>query len=483
MPNPDRPNILVIMSDQHNRHVAGCYGDELVRTPNIDRLAAEGVALDSAYCNYPLCCPARSSFMAGRHPFEIEAWANPYVLPSHLPTFAHALGRAGYRTVLCGRMHFNGPDQRHGFAERIFPECGGGPTGMLGNTNRFHRDSISKSGPGRNDYLLYDQHVTDAAVEWLGGAGASGDGPFCLVVGLVGPHCPFVCPPELFERYFDAVTVPKPAELELATRHPYARRAGASSDIDDLSEHEIRRTRAAYYGMIDFDDRQVGRILDALDAAGLTQRTAVVYTSDHGDMAGEHGLWWKMSFYEGSAGVPMVMSWPGRLPAGRRVSAPVTLADLAATLVEVGGCDPIPGASARGFADLLTGGDDDGREAFSELIGDMFLPPNGPSGGPARMLRRGPWKCNYYHGDRPELFHLGEDPAETNDRAADPACRDVLEAMTARILDGWDPERIAARAAELLALRDYTRSAPADPSVLAGEYWQAPADYGYVEPV
>jgi choline-sulfatase len=181
--------------------------------------------------------------------------------------------------------------------------------------------------------------------------------------------------------------------------------------------------------------------------------------------------------------VPLVVSFPPVLPQGRRVAAPVTLADLAATLVDLAGAEPIPGATARSFADLLAGGADDGREAFCELIGDMFLGRVGPSGAAARMLRRGSWKCNYYHGEGAELFNLGDDPGEMNDLAADGACRDVLEAMTARILDGWDPEHVGARAAALLALRNYTRPAPADPSVLAGEHWQAPKDYGYVDPV
>ena len=162
MPTAAQPNILLIMSDQHSPHVVGCYGDTVVRTPNIDALAARGVAFDNAYTNYPLCCPARMSFMSGREPYELQGWHNGFVLPSGTPTWAHALGNAGYETLLCGRMHFNGPDQRHGFQRRIFPEVGGNSTGELGGTNRFGRLSMEKSGPGKNHFLLYDQECTDA---------------------------------------------------------------------------------------------------------------------------------------------------------------------------------------------------------------------------------------------------------------------------------------------------------------------------------
>jgi choline-sulfatase len=182
--------MLVIMSDQHNKHVTGCYGNPVVSTPNMDRLASQGVRFDSAYCPFPLCAPSRMAFMTGREPSEIGAYDNRSVLDSNVPTFAHALGRQGYETVLCGRMHFNGPDQRHGFQSRIFPEVSSNATGTLTGTTGFLRTGIEKSDPGRNHYLLYDRECVGQAVRWIRDRHRSGpDQPFMMVVGLVGPHC------------------------------------------------------------------------------------------------------------------------------------------------------------------------------------------------------------------------------------------------------------------------------------------------------
>ena len=485
MASEKRPNILLIMSDQHNRRIAGCYGDPVVQTPNLDALAGRGVVFENAYCNYPLCAPSRMCFMSGREPYELGAWMNQYTLPTSVPTFAHALGQAGYEVVLCGRMHFNGPDQRHGFQKRIFPEVGGPSVGQLVHTNQFVRTSMEKSGPGRNHYLLYDRDCAEAARRFLEDYAYGGDEkPLCLVVGFVGPHCPFVCPEREFEKYFDAVSVPTYTPEYLDGRHPYSRRYAKSSLIDDLTEHEIRRTRAAYYGMIDFDDQQVGAILGTLEETGLAEDTAVIYTSDHGDLAGEHGLWWKMSLYEGSAGVPLIASWPGHFPEGRREAMPVTLADLAPTLADLGGAPEIPGVRLEGFADALRSGrGDPDRAVFSELIGDSVPLPNGPSGGPSRMMRRGDWKCNYYHGEPPELFNLAEDPDEMVNRAGDPACRAVLNGMLAEILREWDPEKVEGELREQRRVFDYIRAAPADPTSLAGERWRGPRNYGSVNPV
>ena len=485
MPQHDRPNIVLVMSDQHNKHIAGCYGDRVIRTPHLDALAERGVTFTNAYGNFPLCAPARMTFMTGRQPCELGIWDNGGMLGSDVPTFAHALGIAGYETVLCGRMHFNGPDQRHGFHRRIFPEVSGHAAGQLVGTNGFRRTSMEVSGPGRNHYLLYDEQCTAAGVEWLAErTRGSDDRPFCLVVGLVGPHCPFVCPRDLFDYYHPRIDVPRCPADYIGRMHPYARGFRRQSRIEDLTDEEIRRTRAAYYGMIEFDDRMVGQLVQALREAGLADNTAVIYTSDHGDMAGEHGLWWKMSFYEGSAGVPLVASFPGRFREGETEPAVVSLVDLAPTLARIGGAPEIPGATGRSLMDLLTGdGAPADRVAFAELWCGPTWTDQGPSGGPARMLRRGDWKCNVYHNEPAELFNLADDPDEMVDRAADPTCRDTLDRMVADIRRDWDPAAVDAAAQAQSDMRAYVRRSPGDRSMLAGEYWLGPENYGCVEPV
>ena len=238
--------------------------------------------------------------------------------------------------------------------------------------------------------------------------------------------------------------------------------------------------------MVEYGDRLVGRILKALKVSGLAENTVVMYTSDHGEMAGEHGLWWKMSFYEGSAGVPLVFSWPGRFPAGCRAKIPVSLMDVTPTFVELAGADPIPGADGCSLASMLSGSPEKpDHDVFSELFAISWADEGrpGPAGGPARMLRRGDWKYCYYHDQPPELFHLAEDPEERTNRASDLACREILERMRASVLVGWDPEdvtrRAYARKAELLYIAD----APIDRKTLEGEYWLCSADCGRLERV
>ena len=480
----DQPNILVVMSDQHSRHIAGCYGDPIVATPHIDRLASRGVLFESAYCPFPLCGPSRMAFMTGQTPSRLRLYANSSVLPSDEPTFAHTLGQSGYETVLCGRMHFNGPDQRHGFQARIFPEVSGHAAGMLERTNEFRRTSLEKSGPGRNHYLLYDEECVAQAAAWLRDRpGGAEQGPFCLVVGLVGPHCPFVCPPDLFEKYMETVDVPDDSGEPGRRLHAYNQRFRTRSKIHDATEREIRRTRAAYYGMVEFDDALVGQLLAALEEAGMTEDTLVVYVSDHGEMAGEHGMWWKMSFYEGSVGVPLIISLPRGAQAGLRVAAPVSLIDLAPTLGQIGGAPDLPDADGRSLVPQLGGGRGDAdRAVFSELFTDSAWHDQGPSGGPGRMLRKGSWKCIYYHREAPELYDLEADPGERRDRAQDPACRSILDAMLGEILSGWDPEALHSDMERSAAGRALVRAAPGDPTHLRGEYWQGPTDYGWVDP-
>ena len=482
----DRPNILLVMSDQHSKHVTGCYGDSVISTPNIDRLASQGVLFEDAYCPFPLCAPSRMAFMTGKEPSSIRMYDNGSILPSDEPTFAHALGQSGYETVLCGRMHFNGPDQRHGFQKRIFPEISGHACGMLEGTNGFGRPSLEKSGPGRNHYLLYDEECVTEATRWLRERpGTEDESPFCMVVGLVGPHCPFVCPQDLFDKYFDAIDVPECTEEQARAMSTYNQRFRSRSNILDATEHEIRRTRAAYYGMVEFDDALVGRLMATLEETGLGEDTMVVYVSDHGEMAGEHGLWWKMSFYEGSAGVPLVVSMPGRFPEGFRSVAPASLIDLAPTLCEIGHAPAPPDVQGRSLVSVLGGqeGDTD-RSVFSELFTDIGVwKTRGPSGGPGRMLRKGSWKCMYYHGEEPELYNLAEDPGETSDRSRDPECKPILDRMLAEILSDWDPAELQADMDRSIAKRAFVRAAPADRSILQKEHWKGPVGYGWVDPV
>ena len=461
----NRPNLLYIHSDQHSPSVLGCTGDPLARTPNLDRLAAEGVLFENAYCPSPLCVPSRASMLTGRYPHENRVWTNSHALDPAIPTYAHAMGAAGYRAVVIGRMHAIGPDQLHGYAQRLVGDhssnyAGGRPVdhGMLTGTQGPQRVSLEKSGPGQNAYQVHDECVTAATVDYFNRLGVmrragQSTEPFCLTVGFMLPHQPFVARREDYVLYRDAITLPETHEPFSDALHPHFRWWRAKCGIKEVTEGEVLRARAAYWALVMRMDAMIGQILEALAENGLAENTLIVYSSDHGEQAGEHGLWWKQTFYENSAKVPTILSWPGALPAGRRIANVVSSLDVNATMLDALGAPPLPDSRGRSLMSLMQDPDAGWEDiAFSEYCNDGRL---------TRMVRRGPWKLNYYHGYEPQLFHLDQDPQEMNDLAHDPGCQSVREELTALVLGGWDPERIAqemaARDADLEILTAWAR--------------------------
>ena len=441
----DAYNVLIIMADQHSKRQLGCYGDALVRTPHLDRLAHEGMLFENAYTASPLCIPGRSSFMTARTPTNNRVWNNHQVLRSSIPTWAHSLGTAGYETTLLGRMHFLGPDQRHGFEKRPIGEYYAHLPGAsrLGaplfkkvpeSTSGQNRESVEMAGYGTTSYQACDRLVTDATCQYLEEQAGSGDRrPFAAVVGFMMPHCPFFAPKDLFDYYYDKVDVPQPTAEQLAAEPGPIKEFKRIRRIDEpLSEHQIRVARGAYYGMCEFVDQQVGRILDTLDTGGLAESTLVMYTSDHGETAGAHGCWWKSNYYEESVGVPLVARLPGVVPAGARNPVICSSMDLGPTLIEMVDASRLPRADGRSLWKELRGEKDETRpqETFSELVGDW-------GDVPSRMVRSGAWKLYDYALDTaPALFNLEEDPDEMNDLGSDPRYEAVRARLLQRVYDG-----------------------------------------------
>ena len=463
MTSSRRPNLLYIHSDQHAPTVAGCYGDPVVETPNLDALAARGVTFGNAYCPSPLCVPSRMAALTGRFPCENQVWTNDHILDSSIPTLAHAMGAAGYRPVLIGRMHALGPDQLHGYAERLVGDHGpnhpggrGVDHGQLEGTAGPARISLTKSGPGQSAYQVHDEDVSAATVDYLNRLGVQRragllDEPFSLSVGFMLPHQPFVARREDYARYDGRVGPPTHPD---PPRHPHFDDWRARCGILDVTPEETRRARTAYYALVSRMDALIGQILRALRENGLDEDTLVVYTSDHGEQIGEHGLWWKQTFYEASARIPLIVSWPGTLPEGARCDRVVSALDLNATMLDALGAPPLPTSRGRSFLPLLRSGDAPWDDvAFCEYCTD--------EGQYQRMVRRGDWKLNYYHGQPAQLFNLREDPHELQDRADDPACRPIRDELTREVLAGWDPDAIAramaTRRAELLILAAWAR--------------------------
>jgi choline-sulfatase len=325
--------------------------------------------------------------------------------------------------------------------------------GVLRGTAGPQRISLEKAGPGQNAYQVHDEYVTAAAVDYLNRLGVQKKSgqltePFCLTIGYMLPHPPYVARRETYDLYCDRVALPRRAEPISPDLHPHLRWWRQETGIERVSEKETLRARAAYWGLVTEVDAMIGQIISALDDNDLADNVLIVYSSDHGDMIGEHGLWWKHVFYEESAKVPLIVSWPGTIPPGGRCKRVVSALDVTATMLDALGAPALPNSSGRSFLGLVTGGDAQWvDEAFSEYCSDEYGPPGGCY---QRMIRRNQWKLIYHHGLQPQLFNLAHDPDELIDRAQEPAHQGIRQQLTRKVLEGWDPDQIAAR---MLAMR------------------------------
>ena len=461
------PNLLVLLSDQHNPHVLGAAGDPVVCTPHLDRLAAQGTTLTSAYCPYPLCAPSRMGFLTGRHPVDIGAWDNSAWLPSDVPTFADALSCAGYETVLCGRMHFNGPDALHGFEQRIHDDVSWGATGHWLNaqtkgagphlTAGQTRIAVQVAGYGTNGYRAFDASVTHRACQFLEDRARArkGERPWCLVVGLILPHNPLICDRRWFDYYIERLPAPPPVDPEyLASLHPGIRAWRQRRGVEQITAAQRQRARAAYYGLVSEMDERVGQVLSTLDECGLAAATNVIYASDHGDMADEQqGMWWKSCYFEGAAGVPLIGRGPD-VTRGASVDAVVSLLDVGPTLLDWADAPALPEAEGRSLCPMLAAGEpSDGwqNEAFMAYLG-----AHGDS--PSAAIRSGPWKLMYYSEfDSCLLFDVVADPDERVNRAEDPACAQVVAELLGKIHRRWSAQDMAQKAEAARARRAVMR--------------------------
>ena len=468
-----RPNILLVISDEHGAQFSGTYGHPFIRTPAMDRLASEGVTFDAAYCNNPLCVPSRLSFMTGRYTHRCAGWDNATPLAADAVTWPHLLRAQGYEVALAGKMHLIGDDHLHGFQEQlasdlhcelvhpIFPWEQGvpeanepwpgvvrtasrvppGPPGSEALAAVIDDPATPATGPGRTPEIDADDAAVEAALQFLRRrSGGTAERPFALCVGLIAPHFPFVVPEPFFSRYFPQhADLPYQPPGHLDGLPPAAQRLCRAFGFWGHSEQQIRRARAAYYGLVSYVDDKLRLLLEALDELRLTDDTVVIHTSDHGEMLGEHGLWRKMSFYEQSARIPLQVRWPGCAAAGRRVGQCVSLVDVAATIVDAAGASspalPMDGSS---LATLLAGPDPDWHDAaFAELTSHG-------TDRPRAMLRQGSWKLCLSGGAdlEPELYDLHSDPRELINRAGDPAVADLEERLRGALLQRWDWQRI-----------------------------------------
>jgi len=451
-----KPNILFLQSDQHTQKITGCYGDDVVQTPHLDGLAARGVCFDNAYCPSPICTPSRMSLLTGRFPSTQACWTNSDMLASDIPTYLHGLGAAGYEPTLVGRLHSIGPDQLHGYAHRVVGDHSsnwvGATThdmGLLSGTSGPFRVSLQRSGPGQSAYELHDVDVADAACDWLQAYAKSRvsgqQKPFALGVGFMLPHQPYVARREDYAQYVACVGMPTIPEPPVEECHPYLQHWRTITGTDNVPAEEVLRARTAYYALTTRLDTLIGKVLQALESTGLSENTLIVYTSDHGDQLGERGLWWKQTFFDESAKVPFILSWPGVLPQGERRKQVVNLVDLPPTLMEAAQGPTLPSIDGTSLLAVA-------RDAcapwvnltYSEYCTDGSALWDNGNAVVQRMVRSDDWKLIYYHGYRPQLFNLARDPREISDLAQVPEYQSICARLMGLVFASWNPEQIAA---------------------------------------
>ncbi len=443
-------NMLFILSDEHTRDIAGCYGHPFIRTPNIDRLAARGTKFANAYTNCPICVPARASLQTGRYVGDIGFWDNAHPYDGSVRSWGHRLSEAGHRTTSIGKLHFRSAEDSNGFDEEVMPlhvvDGVGDLLGMIRRPQPATRGGMpalaADAGPGESTYAAYDRRIRDAAIAWLKTRAAAQSKPWCLFVSFVKPHFPLIAPPEFFALYPpERLAMPRLYGRDERPKHPVVQALQRCMNYDDyFTPERVKVALAAYYGMVSFLDDNIGRVLRVLDETGLAASTRVVYTTDHGDNLGTRGLWGKSVHYEEAAAIPLIVAGPD-IPAGKTVATPATLVDCYQTITECVGLAPTKDESAlpgRSLITLARGADED-RVALGEYhaagaITAMY------------MVRKGRWKYIHHVGYRPELFDLETDRGETVDLGDSPAHADVRRAMEAELRRILDPEKVCERA-------------------------------------
>ncbi|MDH1729289.1 choline-sulfatase [Pseudomonas chengduensis] len=439
-----RPNILFIMADQMAAPILPLHdAASPVQMPNLMKLAEQAVVFDSAYCNSPLCAPSRFTLVSGRLPSKIGAYDNAADFPADVPTYAHYLRRLGYRTALSGKMHFCGPDQLHGYEERLTSDIYPADYGWAVNWDEpevraswYHNmSSVLQAGPCvRSNQLDFDEEVVFKARQYLyDHVRMTPDQPFCLTVSMTHPHDPYTIGREYWDRY-EGVDIPLPRQhIEQSEQDPHSQRLLKVIDLWDkpLPEDKIRDARRAYFGACSYIDDNIGKLLKTLEECGLAEDTLIVFSGDHGDMLGERGLWYKMHWFEMSARVPLLVHAPQRFTA-HRVSQSVSTLDLLPTLVELAGGQVEQGLELEGHSLLPHL---QGKGGHDEVLGEYMAEG---TVSPLMMIRRGPWKFVYSEQDPLLLFNLDNDPLERQNLAECDEHKGILAGFLAEARERWD---------------------------------------------
>ncbi len=440
----DQPNILIIMVDQLNGTLFPDGPADWLHAPNLKALAAKSVRFANAYTASPLCAPGRASFMAGALPSRTRVYDNAAEFASDIPTYAHHLRRAGYATTLAGKMHFVGPDQLHGFEERLTTDIYPADFGWTPDYRKpgeridwwYHNlGSVTGAGVAEiSNQMEYDDEVAYHATRKVYDLGRRlDDRPWMLTVSFTHPHDPYVARKKYWDLYEDcAHLAPTVPAIPYENQDPHSKRIFDANNWRDfdIADDDIARSRRAYFANISYLDDKVGEILTALNGTDQADNTIIMFVSDHGDMLGERGLWFKMTFFEGSARVPLMIAAPSLAP--RLVKTAVSTMDVTPTLADLAGVDlaeVMPWTDGESLLELARGG-----ERLSPVA--MEYAAEG-SNAPLIALRAGRWKYILCDLDPPQLFDLTADPDELINLAQDPEYAPEAEAFAAEAATRW----------------------------------------------
>ena len=442
-------NLIFILSDQHNRNITGAYGNPIIQTPNLDRLAERGTTFRNAYTNCPICVPARASLATGRYVHQIRYWDNAFPYDGCIESWGHRLKQQNYQVDSIGKLHFRGSHDDNGFCQEIDPlyvvDGLGDVLGCIRNDppTRDKRGEINNAGTGDSTYLQYDTSNADQACQWLA-KHRNDQNPWVLFLSFVCPHPPYISPEEFYQLYSkDQIPLPAQWHIDEWPDHPAIDRFRDFFAYSDLrNEERLRNFLRAYYGVCTYLDQQIGRVLQTMEEYHLLDTSRIIYTSDHGESLGARGLFGKFTMYDESAAVPFIIAGAD-VPKNKVVETPISLVDCFPSIIEAVGGHlveedvDLPGKSIWEIAQ--TSNQD--RFAFSEYhaVG---------SENAIYMLRNRQYKYIYYVDDPVQLFDLQADPAETQDLSNLPEYQETLQFFDKELSNIVDPEGVDAKAKE-----------------------------------
>ena len=449
MPETKRPNILIFMVDQLNGTFFPDGPADWLHAPNLKELAARSTRFRNSYTASPLCAPGRASFMSGQLPSTTGVYDNAAEFASAIPTYAHHLRRAGYHTCLSGKMHFVGPDQLHGFEERLTtdvypPDFGWTPDyrkpGERIDWWYHNMGSVTGAGIAEiTNQLEFDDEVAYHATRKIYDLGRrQDDRPWCVTVSFTHPHDPYVARKKYWDLYEDCEhLLPEVGNLGYENQDNHSKRIFDANDWRsfDITEEDISKSRRAYFANISYLDDKIGEIMEALRGTDQEDNTIILFVSDHGDMLGERGLWFKMSFFEGSSRVPLMICAPQMKPG--RIDTAVSNIDVCPTLCDLAGVsmeEVLPWTTGESLVPLGQGGTRETPVAMEYMAEASYAP--------LVSLRQGPWKYNRCNLDPDQLFNLDDDPNELTNLADDPAHAETLAKFRAMADERWDLERL-----------------------------------------